>query len=247
MPNLSAIIVDDEDKARENLLLLLSNYCPEVTVLASCCDIETAQSALQKHQPDLVFLDINMPGGSGFDLITSIKNRSFEVVFITAYNEFAVKAFEQHAIGYILKPIHSKMLTEAVKRASLVHQGSKSAVDDLVSDLQNDSIQGLVPLPVDNGLELVSLDQIIRFQADGSYAHVFLSDGRKMLLVKNLKNLEQLVSSRQFFRIHNSHLVNLKHVRRVVKTDGGFVVMSDGKELEISRRKKAELYAFLSN
>lgn len=246
MPTVTAIIVDDEPKARETLQTMLSQNCPEIEIVAQCANVQAARIALLEHNPQLVFLDIKMPGGSGFDLLPKLENRQFEIIFTTAFDEYAVQAFEHHAIGYLLKPILSSRLKETVDRVLQLKGQQSLPYQDILSDLKNRVKGKLLSLPVENGVELLPAEDLLRFQASGSYAMCYLVNGQKRLLSKSLKSIEQLVAGESFFRIHNSHLVNLKHVRKIVRTDGGFLVMSDGTELEISRRKKSELLNYLN-
>ncbi|MGD1846378.1 MAG: LytR/AlgR family response regulator transcription factor [Salibacteraceae bacterium] len=244
--NYRAILVDDEHKSRLNLNLLLQNFCPHIEVVAECENIQEAKTALNTYRPQLVFLDIKMPGESGFDLLESVQERFFEIIFTTGYDEYAIKAFQYHAIGYLLKPIYSADLVEAVQRATQYMDHAHNRYIELLQDLQRNTVRQTIPLPVEDGLELVNAKDILRLQAEGSYCQVFLKDGRQLLLTKNLKSMEKMLDGEAFFRIHQSHLVNLDEVRKILKTDGGFVLMSEGAELEISRRKKGELLEFLS-
>ncbi|MGD1848836.1 MAG: LytR/AlgR family response regulator transcription factor [Salibacteraceae bacterium] len=244
--NYRAILVDDERKSRMNLALLLKKFCPQVEVVCQCKNIQSAKKALGTYRPQLVFLDIKMPGGSGFDLLESVQDRFFEIIFTTGYDEYAIKAFQHHAIGYLLKPIYSEDLVEAVQRATHYMEQAHNRYVELLQDLQRPSTRETVPLPVEDGLELVAIKDMLRLQAEGTYCKVFLKDGRQIMLTKSLKSMEKLLESASFFRIHQSHLVNLSEVRKVLKTNGGFVLMSDGVELEVSRRKKGELLEFLS-
>jgi len=241
MQNLTAIIVDDEEKAQKNLTVLLEAYCPDVQVVATCPNINAARIALLENHPDLVFLDIRMPGGTGFDLISGLEERTFEVIFTTAYDQYAIQAFENNAVGYLLKPIVSDQLIAHVERARSFLRSSPTSYDQLLTDLRTRHTAKKLALPIDGGYELIPPEDILWIQASGSYCMAYFTSGRKCLLVKNLKSMEQMLNGLGFFRIHHSHMVNLHHVNKVLKLDGGFVLLSDGTELEISRRKRNEL------
>lgn len=246
MRSLTAIVVDDEEFARENLRALLREYCPDVEVLATCSTIDEARFAILNQQPELLFLDIKMPGGSGFDLIQSMDKRNFEVIFTTAFDEYAIEAFEHHAIGYLLKPILSSKLIASVQKAAQLTGKQQVDYQQLLLDLKQGSSRKRLPMPTAEGFEMIPPGEMLRLKAQGHHTVLYLTKGRERLLVKNLKELEPLLSNLDFFRIHRSHLINLAHVDKVIKEEGGFVVMSDGAELEISRRKRSELMRYLS-
>ena len=238
---IKAIIVDDERLARENLMKHLHKHCPQVEVVALCQDVIEAKVAILEKDPFLVFLDVKMPNATGLEMLKSLPNRSFVVVFVTAYAEFALEAFEEAAVDYVLKPIHSDRLKKAVKRVQdrFETENRKGRGD------QEKKLSSIIPLPTADGVELFESDEIERFQAQGNYTLVHLVNGERVLISKNLKKIEDLVESSHFARIHHAHLVNILHVKRYSRVDGGFLIMKSGAEVEVSRRKKTHLLQLL--
>ncbi len=240
-----AIIIDDERIGRETLESLLSDCCPDVAVVAQADSIEAGRAAITKHDPDLVFLDIEMPFGNGFELLEALPGARFEVIFTTAYDQYAIRAIRFSALDYLLKPIDRDELIAAVAKARKRLSGSRVLNQNLEVLLENlrhtASEHNKIALPTDDGLILVQVTQIIRCEADGNYTRFYLAGGEAMLVSKTLKEFETLLAEMNFLRIHHSHLVNVSHVRKYVRGEGGLVVMSDSTSVPVSRRKKDEL------
>jgi len=247
MKPIKAIIVDDERMARQNLHRLVEVHCPEVEVVALCEDAQDAKKTILARSPQLVFLDIKMPDESGLELLKSLPDREFIVIFVTAHAQHALEAFDQAAVDYLLKPIHSSRLKKAVKRVVdlLAH---KADLGNVGKGLSTPAVShSKIPLPTLEGIELFDLDQIVRFQANGSYSMVYLSSGDKFLVSRNLKKIELLTGKGNFIRVHHAHLVNLLFIKKYSRQDGGFLVLKDGSEVEVSRRKKSELLQLLGS
>ena len=242
---ISVVIVDDEENGRNYLKDQLALHCPNVTVVGMGENLETGVHLIELHHPDLVFLDIRMPRGSGFDLLNRLKNRQFSLIFTTAHEEYALKAFEYAAIDYLLKPVHPRRLKEAVARVQQKEKSPSLALEDLLNHLKKPLLQNQVAIPCQQGFEMVEVDQIIRLEADGSYSHIILEQGKTLLASKNLKEMERLLSEHSFFRVHQSHLINLDKIQRVIRDDGGHVWMRDGSRVEISRRKRLPFFQLL--
>jgi two-component system, LytTR family, response regulator len=227
---LKALIVDDELSGRENLKSLIGSYCPEIKVLGTASSAVEAKKKVSDLLPDVVFLDINMPVLDGFDFIESVDSSKFMVVFVTAHEEYAIKAIKTKAIDYLLKPINIKELQQAVKR--------------LVDNSNNTSISSVhlekIILPISHGFKVVNADEIIRFEADDCYTHVFSTKEKKLTISKTLGEFEDKVSKKYFFRVHKSHLINLNHINDYSKLDGGTITMSDSVNIIVSRRKATE-------
>ncbi len=246
---IKAIIVDDEEKSRVTLKNLVTLYCPNVVVLELCDSVSSAILAIDKEMPDLVFLDIEMPFHNGFTLLEKIKNPTFEVIFTTAYDHYAIKAIKFSAMDYLLKPIDSDELKSAVNKIEFSRTTSARALPDFEVLLSNLKIKGnnaKIALPTFDGLQMVSINEIIKCSADESYTHIALTNNTKITVSRILKEYEELLSDFNFLRVHNSCLINLAHVSKYIKGDGGYVVMSDGSSVEVSRRKKNELINKLS-
>lgn len=247
MKEIKAIIVDDERMARENLHNMLERHCPEIEVVALCENTLQAKASILTENPAVVFLDIKMPNESGLEMLRSLPSKEFAIVFVTAYAEHAIDAFEEAAIDYLLKPIHSNRLKKAVSRVNEWYQAAQSNVNNPSRSEASEFVSTKVPLPVADGLELFETATIVRFQAMGSYTQVHFSDGTRMLVSRNLKKIEALVEHRGFVRVHHSHMVNLDHVHKFSREDGGFLILLDGTQVEVSRRRRAELLHMLGD
>jgi two-component system, LytTR family, response regulator len=238
---LTAIIIDDEKNALEVLEMQLQQFCKEVTILAKCDGGEKGIAAIRKHQPDLVFLDIEMPHVNGFDVLKATSGQDYEVIFTTAYDQFAIKAFRFSALDYLLKPIDIAELQAAVKKAT--EQKGSGRLDEkiktLLSQLQQPAVNlQRIALPVGDAMQFFPAAEILRCESESNYTHIFLTNGKKIITAKTLKDVEEALSGFNFYRIHQSHLVNMNHISKVVKGDGGYVVMDDGTTITISRNKK---------
>ncbi len=245
MTPLSCIIVDDELKSRENLRILLQDFCEDVTVIALCATISEAVSALKQNQVDLLFLDIQLQRETGFDLFTKIETPTFEVVFTTAYAEYAIKAFKFSALDYLLKPIDIAELNNCIDRARKRKQTPNAHIlpdarlEQFVLNLKNTQSQNYkLALPTASGLVFVKVSDIIYCEASSNYTIHYFADGKKQLVTRTLKEYEDLLTDCDFFRIHNSYLVNLNCIKQYIRGEGGQIVLSNGTVLDVSKRKK---------
>jgi two-component system, LytTR family, response regulator len=238
---LRAIIVEDETRSRELLNTLVTQNCEGVRIIATAENVEEGADAIKKYNPDLVFLDITMPDGSGFDMLEKVQGQKFDVIFTTATDKFALKAIKYSAIDYLLKPIDAEELKSAVEKIK-EKKNNLSTVENLAHLLQNlkknDDNFNKITLPTGNAYEIVNVKDIIRCEAEGSYTNFFLVGGKKIMVSASLKHYEDLLPERDFIRVHHHHLINMGHVVRFLKVDGGYAVMSDTTQVEISRRKK---------
>ena len=243
MNSIKAILVDDENGSRESLAKLLEKYCPDVTVLAKTENMESGLTAIQQYEPDLVFLDVEMPNGSGFDLLEKVKDIDFDIIFVTAYDHYAIRAIKFSAVDYLLKPIDPEELVESVKRVEtrrLSKKGSDEKYKVLLSNVKSGSKLGKIAIPDGDGLVFIDLNDIIRCDSDGNYTYFILTGGKKIVSSRTLGEYEELFEDENFFRVHRSHLVNLKHIKKYIKGEGGYVALSDNSQVEVSRRKKNE-------
>jgi two-component system LytT family response regulator len=232
---MNAVIVDDEKNGRDLLSSMLKTHCEDVMVVATAASALEGIKVIQKHSPDLVFLDVQMPHGTGFDLLEAFPKRNFEVIFTTAHQEYAIKAIKEDARDYLVKPIDPDDLESVLER-----------VRELRSEKAHASATNRIGIPVAGGIKYTDPKNIIRLEGDGSYTHIYLLNGEKLLVSKNLKELEKLVSTENFYRSHNSHLINCNHVAEYNKTDGGYIVMCDGSTSPLSRRRKDEFLVRMS-
>jgi len=245
---INAIIVDDEKDGAEVLQFLIKQNCPQVNIIATENSIDGAISCIQNKKPDLVFLDIEMPTGTGFDVIQHTKEVGYETIFITAYEQYAIKAFKTNAIDYLLKPIDIDELVDAVnnaeKRIKSSNKNSAEAIENLIlSAIQKNK---KISIPSHEGILWVDLDNIIRLEAESNYTHVYLKNTKKLMISKTLKSFEDQLSNTMFCRVHSTHLINLNEIEKYIKGDGGIVVLKDGANIPVSRANKADLLSKLN-
>jgi two-component system LytT family response regulator len=246
MEKITTLIVDDEAPARTIIRTLLQECGKDIEVMDAVDDVPSAVRAIQKHQPDLVFLDIEMPGPSGLQLLDYFnpEDIKFEIVFITGYSEYAIKAFQLSAIDYLLKPIQLSQLKASIekfrKQRSLQLRDRMEALRSHL-DIETAADDQKIALPVSTGLILVYLRQILYLQADGSYTEIYMNDGTKILVSKKLKDFEKLLTAeKKFLRIHRSYLINLRHVKEYNRAEGGVIVLENGEKLTVARDRRDE-------
>ena len=234
-------IIDDEPKARDTIRDILALSPVNLKVIGEAADVDSGCRLIKEKNPDVVLLDINLPDGSGFDILKCFDPINFKIVFITAHEEYAIKAFKYSALDYILKPVKASEVLEAVSKASdtLYKEEHSLKLNALLHNL--DKLKKIV-LKTAESIHIVNVPQIIRCEADINYTVFYLSEKQKLLVSKSLKEYDELLSDAGFFRPHQSHLVNLEHVVRYDKNDGGYLVMDDNSEVPVAVRKKDELY-----
>lgn len=226
---LTAIIVDDELHGRENLKKIIESYCPEIKILGLADSVVNAKELVNNHNPDVVFLDINMPVLDGFDFLEEFNDQNFMVVFVSAHDEFGIKAVKSGATDYLLKPVNIKELKQTVKKLLLLKNNKiKNA---FISEADK------IVIPDSHGFDVMVIEDIIRFEAEGCYTKVIFKDGKNKIVSRTLKDFEETVPNEIFFRTHKSHLINLKYIKEYSKIDGSFAIMTDGSRIEISRRR----------
>jgi two-component system LytT family response regulator len=241
---LKALIVDDELHARDNLYMLLQNYCPDVLVLGKMASAEEARQFLKKNEVDVVFLDIKMPGEDGFEFLNSLATRDFAVVFTTAYNEFALEAFKANAVDYLEKPIDIEDLINAVdkiKKLKTAHKPlhiNENMIDLIKSVVNKQMDYEKTSIPTKDGLVIVSNKEIVYLEASESYTTIYLEDGKKYLSSKNIKVFEENLNKNIFFRTHKSYIINFAHhLKEFNRSLGNVAVLTTGAQIPVSRRK----------
>lgn len=236
---LTAIIVDDELHGRENLKKLIETYCPELKILALASSVLNAIEMVNVHNPDVVFLDINMPVLDGFDFLKEYDSRTFQVVFVTAHDDYGINAVKAGAVDYLLKPINIKELKQTVKKLVTINnqQVKMSHID----------YSGKVVIPATNGFEVLFIDDIIRIEAEGCYTKVIVKTGKIKIVSRTLKDFEEGFLKDNFFRVHKSHLINIKYIKGYSIKDGNYVTMIDDSRIEVSRRKAADFIKRIKN
>jgi two-component system, LytTR family, response regulator len=245
---LSTILIDDESHARESLSKMLSLNCPDVLVLDTASSADEAFLKINKLKPDLLFLDVEMPNGTGFDLLTRFPKPNFKVIFVTGFDQYALNAIKFSALDYLLKPINAKELVEAVDKANnqLSNKNDLGDLKNLLSTLQNPrSRKNKLAVPTQQGLEMIEIQEIIRCEAANGYTIIHVQDGKPLLSSRDLKTYQELLEDYDFFRIHDSHLIAHFHVQKVLNEDGGVVVLPNEIKLPIARRRKSDFLEWL--
>jgi two-component system LytT family response regulator len=238
---IKTIIIDDENNALEVLEMQLARFCKDITVVATCDGGIKGIAAIKKHEPDLVFLDIEMPHKNGFDVLNETKGMNYDVIFTTAYDQFAIKAFKFSALDYLLKPVDILELQAAVEKVK--NKKEDSSLDEKIKTLfqqlqPQQRLTDKIALPVGDAMQFMQPDEIIRCESDSNYTHIFLANGKKITMAKTLKEVEENINGSPFFRIHQSHLVNMNHINKYIKGDNAYVIMKDGTQIGVSRNKK---------
>jgi len=242
---IKALIVEDEKNSQELLKELVEQYCDSVSIVGIAGSVAEALEAIKTHRPDLVFLDIELPDGDGFQVLEKCEDIDFDVIFTTASNQYAMRAFKFSATDYLLKPVDIEELQEAVKR--VVEKRKKqeeSSADQIKALLENIRSHNKpfkrIVLPTSNGFTVVDPSEIIRCESDRNYTFIFLVDGRKILVSRTIKEYDEMLRDYNFFRIHQSHLINLNFLKNYTRGRGGYVELKDGTTLDVSARRKSE-------
>jgi two-component system, LytTR family, response regulator len=241
------ILIDDEEHCLYTLNILLSEYCPKVQVMASCDSVVQALDQIDKLKPDLVFLDIEMPFMNGFEMLEKIKPISFSVIFTTSYHQYAIRAIQYSALDYLLKPIDPKALLAAIHRVE--QQKMKPSAEQfqiLLDQLsQKEKRFSKIAIPTTEGFELIPADQVVHCKADDNFTIVYLKNKSTKIACRSLKDMEeQLNDFNNFVRVHNSHMVNMNEVSKYVRGEGGYLVMTDGSTINVSRARKEALLKY---
>jgi two-component system, LytTR family, response regulator len=237
------VLVDDETDSIRVLEKLLETFCPEIRIVGKADGVETALQVIQSSQPDLVILDIEMTQGNAFDLLNQLQPIAFEVIFVTAFDNYAVRAFKYSAVDYLLKPVDIDDLRGAIERV-MERTREKDVMERMKVLLDNVGTMNLsqqkMAVPTITGLMFVAVRDIIRFEAKGNYTVIFLHNGEQIMATRNIKDYEDLLPASIFCRIHNSHIINLQNIQKYHKGRGGYVIMEDGSSIEVATRRKEE-------
>jgi len=246
MINIKTILVDDEPRGLTSLQKLLQINCPEVDVIALCNSAEEAKEKIVELKPQLIFLDIAMPGKTGFDLLRELGQINFEIIFVTAHNSYAIQAFHFSAVDYLLKPVDEELLVEAVKRAHkrIEEKTSGQHIETFLHNIrQKDSPQKMkLCIPSIKGFQVIDIQDIIYCEASSNYTNIHFTNRPFICASRPIHEYEELLDDSSFARIHKSYVVNLEHVKEYLRGEGGSVLLSNGKELEVSRRKKEAFF-----
>lgn len=232
--NIRSVIIEDEFNSLMTLQTLLEKYCPQVNVTATAGNVVDGIELINNVQPELVFLDIALPDGDGFEILEKVDYKLFDLIFTTAYDQYALKAFEFSAIHYLLKPINFKDLQEAVSRVRKIssEEEFKTRMKVLQDNLSEQ--QTKIILPTLEGLHVINIDEIIRCESDNNYTIFHLTNKNRLVVSKSLNNFEKLLADKNFVRIHSRHLINMNYLKKYVKGRGGYVVLEDGSQADVS-------------
>lgn len=247
------IIIDDEENSRDTLKGKLDLFCPEVEIAGEASNVKEGIECIQKHKPDAVFLDIKLAGESGFDILEKIAgddDLNPDIVFITAHDEFAVKAIKFSALDYLLKPIDPEELVKAIRKIEK-HKGIPRHATNLNVLVENirqasDSPKKIV-VPTSDGMHVLKISEIVRLESSSNYTTFHLRSEKSLLASKTLKEFDTMLQGYNFNRVHKSHLVNMNYLKRYVQTDGGYLILEDGSKIPVANRKKEQLLSILKN
>jgi two-component system, LytTR family, response regulator len=239
---ITAILIDDEVTSLESLKLAIEQYCPDVEIIGVYSAPEKGLEAIKKASPDLVFLDVQMPGMSGFEILQQASPITFDVIFVSAYDKYAIKAIHFSALDYLLKPVDIDELIRAVKKVrEKLNQANAYQYQSILNNIQLKAGKvGKLAVPSLEGIDFFNIQDIIFCKADGSYTTIILKGGEEVVVCKNLKDFENMLTDAGFCRVHHSYLVNLSHVLKYIKGDGGYILLTDNHHVAISRRKREE-------
>ncbi len=249
MGKLRAIVVDDEQKNRDALEKMIFQFCHNVEVVGKEADITSAYNSIIENKPDVVFLDIEMPGGNGFELLEKFDSVDFHVIFTTAHADYAIKALKFAAIDYLLKPVNIGELREAIEKVNSrsLSTDSKEQFNVIKSNISHGKFDfRKITLPSLDGLEFFDVADVVRCEANRAYCKFVINDGREILVSKSLKEFEDILEECNFYRIHKSHMVNLRYIVKYVKGKGGYVVLKDGTHVDVSVRRKESFLKVLN-
>jgi two-component system LytT family response regulator len=244
---MKAVIIDDENQARATLNSFIQKYCNNLSIVGEADGVESGEKLIKKLLPELVFLDVQMKDGTGFDLLDKFQKITFKVIFVTAHDIFAIKAIRYSAFDYLLKPVRPTELIEACNK--LKEKNFENQYNNQLSVLHNyrKKERTKIALPTTDGLRFLDINKIIRCESESCYTHIFTSDNEKITVTRTLKEYTELLPEKLFFRTHKSHLINLKLVDRFVNRDGGYILMENGDQVAIAKARKDSLLKLLSN
>ena len=242
MEKIKAILIDDELNSLQNLQQKLQGFCPDVSIVAVTQKPEEGILLIRQHQPDVVFLDIEMPKMSGFRMLEELGEYDFDIIFTTAYNHYSIDAIRISAFDYLVKPIGIEDLQQAVERLSKsLNRQTKEKIDILKKSLSdNRSQEDKIAISTSEGIDFIPIKNIIHIESKSNYSKIFLIDNKSIMVTKILKDFEEMLLPYNFYRVHNSHLINLNYIQKYIRSQGGHVQLQDGTLIDISRRKKEE-------
>ena len=244
---IKAIIIEDERHNREKLLQMITVHCPAVEIGAVCSSVGEGRESIITNHPDLIFLDIEMPDGNGFSLLENLPYIDFEVIFVTAYDYYGIKAIKFSALDYLLKPVDTVDLIAAVEKAKgiILQKQENLRLRNMLENARRSNADKMLALSMSDKVEFIEVAAIVRCESDGNYTTFYLKNGEKLLISKTLKEYDELLTPYGFLRVHQSHLINLKEIKSFIKTDGGYIKMKDGSSVSISRQRRETVLRIL--
>jgi two-component system, LytTR family, response regulator len=242
MEKINAILIDDELNSLQNLQQKLAGFCPDINIIAISQKPEEGILLIKQHQPDVVFLDIEMPRMSGFRMLEEVGEYDFDIIFTTAYNHYSIDAIRISAFDYLVKPIGIEDLQHVVERLHKTrNKQTKEKIDILKRSLSdNRSQEDKIAISTSEGIEFVPIKNILHIESKSNYSKIYLPENKTILVTKILKDFEEMLLPYNFYRVHNSHLINLNYIKKYIRSEGGHVMLQDGTVIDISRRKKEE-------
>jgi two-component system LytT family response regulator len=246
---IKAILIDDELHSMETLKIEISRHVPNIEIIGTANSGEKGIALINSLKPDLVFLDIEMPWMNGFEMLQKLGKVDFNLIFVTAYDSYAIEAFKFSAMGYILKPVQKEDLIEAMERLDAEKSSgiSDTHFQNLIENLSHRNAKfPKIALSTAESFEFVRVDNILRCEADKNYTNIFLKDNTKFFLAKTLKEIEAMLKNHGFIRTHQSHLINPMYIKRFVKSDGGYIIMEDGSQVAVARARKDKLMEYIN-
>ena len=237
---IKTIIVDDEEYSCESLSTLLERYCPEIEVTDICTSGEAALQSIKKHSPDLLFLDIEMPHMNGFEMLKKLDIVNFQLIFTTSYDQYAIKAIRFSALDYLLKPVDREELQVSIKKvAQKIQETTPQQLNILLQKLNSPAnITQKIALPTMEGLQMIPVDTIITCASDSNYTIIFLNEKKKITVSRTLKEIEEMLEDYNFLRVNHSYLINLNKIEKYIRGEGGYLIMTDGSSVDVSRSRK---------
>lgn len=239
------IVIDDEKQSRNALISELDNHKAEIKVIAEADSVATAIVAINDFRPDLVFLDIHLGDGMGFSVLEKMEWQQCKVIFVTAYNEYAIKAFKFNAIDYILKPVSSEEIARVISKVSNIEPADENKLNKNFLENYKNAAPRRIAISNNDGVHLIELDEVIRCEADGNYTKIYTLNENVILTSKTLKEYDTMLADYNFERVHNSHLVNMRHIKKYINKESGYLQMTDGSQIPISQRKKSYVLGML--
>lgn len=247
MENIQSFLIDDEPKALENLIFLLDNYCPFIKVLGSASSVSTSIAFLSNNKIDVLFLDVELRDGTGFDILNTLPSIDFEIIFISGFDHYAINAIKFSAIDYLLKPINTKELLVALDKVNTKIKNKQTKDISILMDMikEPNRPSNRIIVPSSEGLEVVPVNQILYCEASNEYTYIHLQNQTKILSSFNIGEYESILFQYAFFRNHHSYLINKNFIQKYIKGDGGSIILTSGIQLPVSRRKKMDFLDWL--